>query len=70
MSGKTLNKKQNYISSVQDKLKYAINNGDAKIEKNKIGNRKGLQNVLTIGDKSYQYNPNNITKYLHQHLTK
>ena len=70
MPGKTLNKKQNYISSVQDKLKYAINNGDATIEKNKIGNRKGLQNVLTIGDKSYQYNPNDITKILTSKLNK
>ena len=70
MSGKTLNKKQNYISPVQDKLKYAINNGDAKIEKNKIGNRKGLQNVLTIGDKSYQYNPKNITNILTSKLNK
>ena len=70
MSGKTLNTKQNYISSVEDKLKYAINNGDAKIEKNKIGNRKGLRNVLTIGDKSYQYNPKNITKILTSKLDK
>ena len=70
MSGNTLNTKQNYISPVQDKLKYAINNGDAKIEKNKIGNRKGLQNVLTIGDKSYQYNPKHITKILTSKLNK
>ena len=70
MSGKTLNKKLNFIASVQDKLKYAINNGDAKIEKNKIGNRKGLQNVLTIGDKSYQYNLENITKTLTSKLSK
>ena len=70
MSGKTLNTKQKYISSTEDKLKYAINNGDAKIEKKQIGNRKELQNVLTIGDKSYRYNPKNITKVLTSKLNK
>ena len=70
MSSKTLNKKQKYISSTEDKLKYAINNGDAKIEKIKFGNSKALQNVLTIGDTSYRYNPKNITKLLTSKLNK
>ena len=80
MSSKTLNKKQKYISSTQDKLKYeeklkyenklkyVINNGDAKIEKIKFGNRKELQNVLAIGDKSYRYNSENMTKVLKSKL--
>ena len=46
------------------RLKYAINNKDVKIEKIKIGNRKGLQSVISIGDKQYQYNPNKISKVL------
>lgn len=70
MSSKPLNKKEKYISSTEDKLKYAINNGDAKIEKIKFGNSKALQNVLTIGDKSYRYNPKNITKVLTTKLNK
>ena len=70
MSGKTLNKKQKYISSTEDKLKYAINNGDAKIEKIKFGNSKALQNVLTIGGKSYRYNSENMTKVLKSKLNK
>jgi hypothetical protein len=52
------------------KLKYAIDNGDAKIEEKTIGKRMGLRNVVTIGDKSFQYNPNKITKHLHPNLTK
>ena len=82
MSGETLNKKQKDISSTEDKLKYeeklmyenklkyVINNGDAKIEKIKFGNRKELQNVLTIGDKSYRYNSENMTKVLTSKLNK
>ena len=74
MPRKTLNKKQklihNRLTSAEDKLKYAIGNSDAKIEKKMIGNRKGLRSVVTIGDKSYQYNPNKITKVLTSKLNK
>ena len=52
------------MASMEARLKYAINNNDAKIDKNKIGNRKGLQNVVIIDDKRYQYNPNKISKLL------
>ena len=52
------------MASMEARLKYAINNNDAKIDKIKIGNRKGLQNVVIIGDKRYQYNPNKISKLL------
>ena len=48
---------------MEARLKYAIDNNDAKIDI-KIGNRKGLQNVVIIGDKRYQYNPNKISKLL------
>ena len=58
------------MTSVEEKLKYAIDNGDAKIEKKTIGKRKGLRNVVTVGDKSYQYNPNKITKALTSKLNK
>ena len=74
MSPKALNKKRkdthNYVTSVEEKLKYAIDHGDAKIGKRTIGKRKGLRNVVTIGDKSYQYNPNTITKTLASKLNK
>ena len=40
----------NYLTSVEEKLKYAIDNGDAKIEKKTIGKRMGLRNVVTISD--------------------
>ena len=49
---------------MEARRKYAINNNEAKIDKIKIGNRKGLQNVVIIGDKQYQYNPNIISKLL------
>ena len=49
---------------MEARLKYAINNNEAKIDKIKIGNRKGLQNVVIIDDKRYQYNPNKISKLL------
>ena len=52
------------IASLEARLRYAINNNDAKIDKIKIGNRKGLQNVVIIGDKRYQYNSNKISKLL------
>ena len=61
---KPLNNKHNSLSSVETKLKYAIDNGDAKVEKKLIGQRRGLRNVVTIGDVSYSYNPNKITKTL------
>ena len=47
-----------------------MNRGDANIEKNTMGNRKGLRNVVTIGDTSFQYNPNKITKTLTSSLNK
>ena len=46
------------MAKIDAKLKYAIDNDDAKIDKIKIGNRKGLQNVVIIGERQYQYNPN------------
>jgi len=71
---KSSNKKQttthNHLTSVEEKLKYAIGNGDAKIENKTIGNRKGLRKVVTIGGESYQYNPNKITKVLTSKLNK
>ena len=74
MSSKSLNQKgkgtHNSLTSFEEKLKYAIDNGDAKIDKTTVGKRKGLRNVVTIGDKSYQYNPNNITKTLISKLNK
>ena len=52
------------MAKIDAKLKYAIDNDDAKIDKIKIGNRKGLQNVVIIGERQYQYNPNKISKLL------
>ena len=62
--------KHNSTTSVEAKLKYAIDNGDAAIEQKTIGKRKGLRTVVTIGDKSYQYNPNKTTKVLTSKLNK
>ena len=63
-SNKTLLKyKHNGSTSVDTKLKHATDNSDAKMEKKLIGQRKGLRTVVTIGDKSYIYNPNKITKH-------
>jgi hypothetical protein len=69
MPPKSSNKKSfkpnhNSSTSFYTKLKYAIDNGDAKVEKKIIGRRRGLRSVVTIGDKSYTYNPNKITKIL------
>ena len=61
---------QNYLTSVEEKPKYAVDNGDAKIEKKTIGKRQGLHNLVTIGDKSYQYDPNKITTTLTSKLNK
>ena len=52
------------MASTEARLRYAIDNDDAKIDKIKIGNRKGLQNVVIIGERQYQYNPNKISKLL------
>lgn len=60
----------NDLTSVEEKLKYAVDTGDAKIERKTIGHRKGLHNVVTIGDKSFQYNPKKITKTLTSRLNK
>ena len=60
----------NSANSVEANLMYAIDNGDAAIEQKTIGKRKGLRTVVTIGDKSYQYNPNKITKVLTSKLNK
>ena len=60
----------NNATSFEEKLKYAVDNGDAKIEKKTIGNRKGLRNVVTIDGKSYQYNPQKISKALTAKLKK
>ena len=44
--------------SLNQKLNLLISSGDAKINKAKIGNRKGEQTVITIDGKNFQYNPN------------
>ena len=62
--------KHNSTTSVKAKLKYAVGNGDAQIEQKTIGRRKGLRTVVTVGDKSYPYNPNKITKVLTTKLNK
>lgn len=51
-------------------LKYGLDSGDAKREKIKWGNQKGMRNVITIDDKHFTYNPNKITKVLSTRLTK
>ena len=67
---KSLKYKHNSSTSVDTKLKHAIDNGDAKFEKKIIGQRRGLRTVVTIGDKSYTYNPNKITKTLTSKLNQ
>jgi hypothetical protein len=52
------------MASTDAILRYAIDNNEAQIDKIKIGNRKGLRNVVIIGDRQYQYNPNKISKVL------
>ena len=70
-SNKTLLKyKHNSSTSVDTKLNHATDNSDAKIEKKLIGQRKGLRTVVTIGDKSYTYNPNKITNTLTSKLNQ
>jgi hypothetical protein len=58
----------NSSTPVGTKLKYAAGSGDAKVEQKRIGQRRGLRTVVTIGDKSYSCNPTKITNAL-QHLT-
>ena len=74
MPSKSLNKKgrgtHNSSTSFEEKLKYAIDNGDATIDKTTVGKRKGLRNVVTIGERNYRYNPNKITKTLTSKLNK
>ena len=74
MSSNSSNKKtyKNHLkSSVEEKLKYAIDNNDATIETKKLGQRKGTQKVITIDGKSYQYNPKKtISKVLTTKLTQ
>ena len=58
-------------ANITDKrLKYLIQEKDAKVEKVQIGNRKGLRNVITIQDKQYTYNPDKMTKTLTKQLDK
>ena len=49
-------------------LRFAVNiSGEAKIETKKLGQMKGLRKVVTLQDKTYLYNPNNLSRGL---LTK
>ena len=70
---KRLNKKTTIpkiTSSLEADLKYALDSGDAKTDKIKFGNQKGLRDVVTIAGKHFSYNPKKITKTLANRLTK
>ena len=54
---KTKRLKVSYI-----RLKNLLLNKIAKLEYAKQGNRKGLQKVITIGERHYNYNPIKVTK--------
>ena len=58
------------MTSVKRKLKFALDSGDAKIDKVKFGNQRGLRDVVTIDGKHFPYNPNKITQVLTNRLTK
>ena len=48
-----------------DLLRIAVDvTGEAKLERKRIGNMRGLRKVVTIKDKSYLYNPKRISKVL------
>ena len=47
-----------------NRLKFLLLNKIAKLEYVKQGNRKGLQKVITIGERHYNYNPIKITQTL------
>ena len=56
MSSNSSNNKtfKNHLkSSAEERLRYAIDNNDAKIETQKIGQRKVTQKVITIDGKSF-----------------
>jgi hypothetical protein len=61
-------KKQLKISD--NRLKFLLLNKIAKLDYVKRGNRKGLQKVITIGERHYNYNPIKITKILDNTLDK
>ena len=58
------------MTSVKSKLKFALDSGDAKTDRIKFGNQKGLRDVVTIDGKHFSYNPQKITKVLENRLTK
>ena len=58
------------MTSVKSKLKFALDSGDAKTDRVKFGNQKGLRDVVTIDGKHFSYNPKKITKTLENRLTK
>jgi uncharacterized protein with HEPN domain len=58
------------MTSVKSKLKFALDSGDAKTDRVKFGNQKGLRDVVTINGKHFTYNPKTITKVLTNRLTK
>jgi hypothetical protein len=58
------------MTSVKSKLKFALDSGDAKTDRIKFGNQKGLRDVVTIDGKHFFYNPNKITQVLTNRLTK
>ena len=56
--------------NAKSKLKFALDTGDAKTDKIKFGNQKGLRDVVTIDGKHFSYNPNKISNVLANRLTK
>ena len=58
------------MTSFKSKLKFALDSGDAKTDRVKLGNQKGLRDVVTIDGKHFTYNPNKITQVLTNRLTK
>ena len=58
------------MTSVKSKLKFALDSGDAKTDRIKFGNQKGLRDVVTIDGKHFSYNPQKVTKVLENRLTK
>ena len=58
------------MTSVKSKLQFALDSGDAKTDRIKFGNQKGLRDVVTIDGKHFSYNPQKFTKVLENRLTK
>ena len=72
MPRKALNKQRkthNYLTSVQEKLKYAIDNGDAKIEKRRLVGARDCAMLLPLVTRVINATLIRSQKQLHPNVT-